>query len=102
MDTGEMRKSGRNTGNTTLYAGAQSFNSAYFGEGCGSIALDDLNCNGFEQRPQDCARVPKSNFRNCGHHKDAGVRCALTGMCNVSMTEYGRHCFVSFSSFLRH
>lgn len=66
--------------NSVLFfnAGAEWFSSAYFGEGCGSIALDDLNCLGGEPHPQNCGRV-NGNFRDCGHHKDAGVRCALTG-----------------------
>lgn len=59
--------------------GAESFVSAYFGEGCGLIALDNLNCSGTESYPQQCRTQVNTNYRSCGHHQDAGVRCALTG-----------------------
>lgn len=64
---------------TSWYTGAESFGSAYFGEGCGSIVLDDLNCEGNEPHPQKCGLVEGQNHRDCVHHKDAGVRCVLTG-----------------------
>ena len=38
--------------------------------------LDNVYCEGVELHPLACQ---SGNYRNCGHHKDAGVRCALTG-----------------------
>ncbi len=61
-----------------IIPGAQSFGSAHFGEGCGSILLDNVDCLGSEFRVQDCDRAAAGN-QDCGHQEDAGVQCALTG-----------------------
>ena len=51
---------------------ARAFYSAYFGEGSGLIHLDDVSCEGEESSLFNCKH--KSDH-NCGHYKDAGVRC---------------------------
>ena len=45
-------------------------------DGTGEIVLDNLGCTGTESRLIDC---PHSGLgtSNCGHYKDAGVRCIL-------------------------
>ena len=48
--------------------------SAHFGEGSGSIWMDDLNCTGDEQSIFDCDHRGWGQH-DCGHHKDAGVIC---------------------------
>ena len=45
---------------------------AHFGEGSGSIFLDELACTGSEQRLSDCAT---DLSHDCTHAEDAGVRC---------------------------
>lgn len=47
------------------------YNAAY---GQGTIWLDDVACNGQENRLDYCNHNGWS-VHNCGHNKDVGVRC---------------------------
>ena len=67
------------------YDDAVAFYRAHFGQGSGRIALDDVQCAGWET---DLALCPSRGWfsHNCGHHEDAGVRCGefvshLEGYC---------------------
>ena len=54
--------------------GAVALSRATFGQGTGSIWLDQVVCVGTEGRLADCRANPIGNH-DCSHSEDAGVRC---------------------------
>lgn len=56
-----------------VYSAAAVFTMAVFGEGNGSIVLDDVTCMGDERRLLDCHHSAQQH--DCEHNEDVGVRC---------------------------
>ncbi len=51
-----------------------------FGQGKGSIVLDNLSCNGTELSLFECGHAGVNNS-NCDHFEDVGVLCSSKKMC---------------------
>ena len=64
------RQLGFSSGAVTAYS------DAHFGRGCGTIWLDDLQCDGSESNLFDCTHRGIGSH-NCSHQEDAGVTCRL-------------------------
>ncbi|CAO2583586.1 Deleted in malignant brain tumors 1 protein, partial [Lemmus lemmus] len=57
--------------------GVSALGNGHFGEGVGSIFLDDVQCQGSEASLGQCQHQGLS-VHNCGHHEDASVICSGT------------------------
>ena len=64
--------------------------SAGFGEGSGSILLDNLMCDGHESSLLECVSSDQIGLHNCEHNEDAGVRCEGMYICKF----YSSHVYL--------
>ena len=53
---------------------AVAFGGTHFGRGRGTIYLDEVGCNGQENKLADCSRSSSVHCHH-EHYEDAGVRC---------------------------
>lgn len=54
--------------------GAIAYGLARYGEGNGSILLDNVDCNGDEENLDNCQF---DQIHNCVHSEDASVMCSI-------------------------
>ena len=60
-----------------IFFKGSAVNSAFFGQGTGSIVLNNVQCTRSEARLIDCL---SGQVISCSHSQDAGVRCIeMTG-----------------------
>ncbi|XP_072166776.1 scavenger receptor cysteine-rich domain-containing protein DMBT1-like [Diadema setosum] len=81
-DDDDARVVCRQLGYSTSYARAVS--GGTYGEGTGSILLDNVRCSGWESSLASCYSNGWYNH-NCGHKEDAGVRCGETRVGNIRL-----------------
>lgn len=65
--------------------GSQAVVRAGFGQGTGSIWLDQVACTGTESTLADCPANPIGTH-DCSHFEDAGVRCQPVTTPPLSMS----------------
>ena len=69
------------------FLGGQAFANAYFGEGIGSIFLDDVQCSPNTASILQCPSNP-IGAHNCNHSDDAGVRCEREWLITVQLHDF--------------
>ena len=63
--------------------GGEAHREAAFGEGAGTIWLDDVQCDGTESRLADCTSVGWG-VHNCRHSEDVGVSCGAASSLSLA------------------
>jgi len=77
--------------------GATALLFAFFGQGTGSIWLDDVQCTGNETRLIACPHNT-IGIHNCVHSEDASVRCQRKSCRQSSFDMFTREHTLTFSN----
>ena len=64
------------------YQGGVFYSNAYYGKGTGSIFLDNIQCNGTEDRLIDCSNSSIGSS-SCDHSDDVSVVCFIESECII-------------------
>ena len=85
-----------------LFSDATAYSNAYFGQGNGSVVLDDVTCVGNESRLVGCQYTANND---CTHSEDAGISCkaeckcmimkCTRGMLNIGGREQVLNCYIA-------
>ena len=67
------------------FTDAVAYSRAFYGQGTGSIWLDNVQCTGTESRLFDCPANAVGSH-NCGHSEDAGASCQV--QCKLKMCKF--------------
>ena len=62
----------------SYFTDAIAYSRAFYGQGTGSIWLDNVQCTGTESRLFDCPANTVGSH-NCAHFEDAGASCQVLG-----------------------
>ena len=67
---------------TGMFTGAIPYSNAYFGRATGVFLVDNVQCQGREEKLLDCSKNAVGVLRTyCDHSDDVGVQCPRKSFC---------------------
>ena len=80
-----------------VLAGANATGNAQFGQGLGSIFLDEVMCTGFESNLTRCP-ANAVGVHDCVHEEDAGVQCTCEKISACTLFRLHMRSFAEYYS----